>query len=449
MLKTPLESWIQEKISKEKDDPAVALTRSGLEAYQLQKIRETLLYVRRNSPFYRHLLDDVEIHPVQRLEDLSRLPFTTSDDLKRQPLRFLCVSQSSIERCVTLRSSGTTGPAKRVFFTLEDLEHTLDFFHHGMSILVKPGDRVMILLPGGGRPESVNDLLSRALARMAVQNLPPGPDLQTTKDAIVQQNVTCLVGSPVQVLALARFGQGENRLKNRIKSILLTADHIPDAIVDAIESAWNCRVYRHYGMTEMGWGGGVECEARNGYHLREADLFIEIVDPETGRPLPDGESGEIVETTLTRVGMPLIRYRTGDISRFNTLPCACGTVLKRLDRIAGRIGDGDRLVSGMPLTLPMLDEVLFSLPGVMDFKAELTASQDRDCLTITLSLSPETNPEEAASAAREKLAAIPAIRRTQLFIELPKRGTSGILTSGNQKRSLLDHRPESIRRYSD
>lgn len=232
------------------------------------------------------------------------LPFTTSDDLKRHPLRFLCVSQSSIERCVTLQSSGTTGPAKRLFFTQEDLELTLDFFHHGMSTLVQPGNRVMILLPGGGRPESVKEQLSRALARMAVQNLPSGSDLQTTQDAIVRQNVTCLVGSPVQVLALARSGHGENRLKNRIKSVLLTADHIPDAVVDAIESAWNCRVYRHNGMTEMGWGGGVECEARNGYHLREADLFIEIVDPETGRPLPNGDSGEIVVTTLTRVGMP-------------------------------------------------------------------------------------------------------------------------------------------------
>ncbi len=153
------------------------------------------------------LLGDAETDPVQRLEDMARLPFTTSDDLKRHPLRFLCVSQTSIERCVTLQSSGTTGPAKRLFFTREDLEHTLDFFHHGMSTLVQSGDRVMILLPGGGRPDSVADLLSRALARMDVQSLAPGPDSQTTLDAIVQQGVTCLVGAPVQVLALARSDQ--------------------------------------------------------------------------------------------------------------------------------------------------------------------------------------------------------------------------------------------------
>jgi phenylacetate-coenzyme A ligase PaaK-like adenylate-forming protein len=448
MLKTPLERWIQGKISNAKD-PDVPLMRSCLEVYQLRKIRETLLYVRQNSPFYRRLLGDAETGRVQSLEEMVRLPFTTSDDLKRQPLRFLCVSQTSIERCVTLQSSGTTGPAKRLFFTGEDLEHTLDFFHHGMSTLVKPGDRVMILLPGAGRPDSVADLLSRALARMDVRSLAPEPDTEVTPESIALQGFTCLVGAPVPVLALARSGRQGKCLKNRIKSVLLTADHIPAAIVDAIESAWNCQVYRHYGMTEMGWGGGVECEARNGYHMREADLFVEIVDPETGRPLQDGESGEIVVTTLTRTGMPLIRYRTGDISRFHALSCPCGTVLKRLDRIAGRIYDDKCHVSGMPLTLLALDEALFTLPEVIDFKADLTSGQDRDCLTITLSLSSEADKDAVAAAAREKLAAIPAVRRTRLDFEFPGIGTSGALTSGNQKRTLSDRRPKSIRRCSD
>jgi len=446
-IRTPLEDWIQRKISKARED-SVPLTRSCLEAYQLQKIRENLLYVRENSPFYRRALSDAKTDFVQCFEDMAQLPFTTSDDLINHPFRFLCVSQSIIERCVTLQSSGTTGPAKRLFFTREDLEHTLDFFHHGMSTLVQPGDRVMILLPGGDRPDSVSDLLSRALASMAVQNLAPGPDSETTTDAIVQQGITCLVGTPIQVLALARSRHGENCLNNRIKSVLLTADYIPVATANAIECAWNCKVYRHYGMTEMGWGGGVECEARDGYHLREADLFVEIVDPETGKSLPDGESGEIVVTTLTRSGMPLIRYRTSDISRFHTSPCACGTVLKRLDQIAGRLSDGDCLVSGMPLTLPILDEALFSLPGVSDFKAELSACLDRDCLTITLNLSPEADQDAVAAAAREKLMAISAIRRTQLVIEFPQFVISNIPASGNQKRILSDHRPQSNRRYS-
>ena len=115
--------------------------------------------------------------------------------------------------------------------------------------------------------------------------------------------------------------------------MLLSADNVPDAISNELRRIWGCEVFTHYGMTEMGFGGGVECEARNGYHLREADLYIEIVDPETGRSVSQGDPGEVVFTTLTRRGMPLIRYRTGDVSRFVPGPCPCGTVLKTLARV--------------------------------------------------------------------------------------------------------------------
>ena len=92
-------------------------------------------------------------------------------------------------------------------------------------------------------------------------------------------------------------------------------------------------------MTEMGYGGGVECDAHDEYHLREADLFVEIVDPESGSPMPDGVSGEVVFTTLIRRAMPLIRYWTGDTARYLTRPRPCGTTLRRLSRIQGRLAN--------------------------------------------------------------------------------------------------------------
>jgi phenylacetate-CoA ligase len=103
-----------------------------------------------------------------------------------------------------------------------------------------------------------------------------------------------------------------------------------------------------YGMTEMVFGGAVQCEARSGYHMREADLYFEIVDPVRGHSVPDGEIGEIVFTTLTRIGMPLIRYRTGDLSRFIPEPCPCGSSLRRLDKIAGRIASAACLAGSFP-----------------------------------------------------------------------------------------------------
>ena len=106
-------------------------------------------------------------------------------------------------------------------------------------------------------------------------------------------------------LALARH---DGAAGLRLKSVLLTTDYVPEAIVEFVERLWRCTVYNHYGMTEMGLGGGVECQARRGYHLREADLYFEIVNPQTEMPVVEGETGEVVFTTLTRRGMPLIRY---------------------------------------------------------------------------------------------------------------------------------------------
>ncbi len=102
-------------------------------------------------------------------------------------------------------------------------------------------------------------------------------------------------------------------------------------------AALGCEVFAHSGLTETGFGGGVECGAHQGYHLREADLFVEIVDPGTGRPLPDGEPGEIVVSTLCRLAMPLIRYRTGDLGHLLPGPCVCGSPFRRLGAVAGRI----------------------------------------------------------------------------------------------------------------
>ena len=149
----------------------------------------------------------------------------------------------------------------------------------------------------------------------------------------------CLVGIPVQVLSLVRHPKSARIPRGFIRSVLLSTDYVPESIVADIQRTWGCRVYQHYGMTEMGYGGGVECDAHDGYHLREADLFVEIVDPATGRALPDGVSGEVVVTTLTRRAMPLIRYRTGDMARFLPEYCPCGSTLRRLEQGAGPAGE--------------------------------------------------------------------------------------------------------------
>lgn len=390
---TPLELWIARKTGYSE----TGLTRSALADYQLQKVRETLALVREKSLFYRrHLVRSPEA--IDSLEALEQFPFTTAEDIRQNPSGFLCVSQSDISRVVTLNTSGTTGAPKRIFLTAEDQELTRDFFHIGMSTFVSPGERVLILLPGE-RPGSVGDLLAAALARLGAVGLKHGPvcDVPEAVTRLRQEAIDCIVGVPTHVLALALETQFF-----RLKSVLLTTDHVPDAIKHTVERTWNCTVYNHYGITEMGLGGGVECQARRGYHLREADLYFEIVHPETGKRVTDGEEGEIVFTTLTRHGMPLLRYRTGDISRFIPGACPCGTILKTLERVRNRLSGIIHLGDGLTLTMSDLDEALFSVSGVSNFAAALTGRH----LQVQVELA-EAVP---LPALREALYTIPAIR---------------------------------------
>lgn len=409
VAKTPLELWAINKIRGAAAGEAGPLTRSLMEAYQLQKLKETVALARARSPFYRRLLQNYPVERLKTLKDLQELPFTTAEDISRNPLLLLCVSQDRINRVVTLNSSGTTGLPKRIFFTAGDQELTKDFFHYGMSTLVQPGDTVLILLPGE-LPGSVGDLLVEALGRMQVRGIPLGfvQDPGATLKIMARERVDALVGLPTQVLALARCEPPGKNGFPFLKSLLLTTDHVPRAIVSDLEKTWSCRVYNHYGMTEMGLGGGVECEALTGCHLREADLFFEIVNPYTGEVAPEGDEGEVVFTTLTRRGMPLVRYRTGDMARFIPGPCPCGTVLKRMAPVRDRVEGKIPLTGGGVLSMSLLDEALFAVKGVLNFQAVITSANGVDCLAVKAQLAGWAG-EETSEAIRGALLSIPVI----------------------------------------
>ncbi|MBI4721370.1 MAG: phenylacetate--CoA ligase family protein [Chitinivibrionia bacterium] len=375
MAITPLEAWIGEKagIAPELTGRSFA---EALQGYQLRKLNETIGYARRASPFYRPRLSFLPAVPLSALSDMARLPFTTPSDIAAEPFAFLAVRQNEVARIVTLRTSGSTGQPKRLFFTEEDLELTVNFFHRGMATLVRPGQRVAILLPGK-MADSVGDLLLRGLRRMDAQALVYGPvtDPLDAVSVVTSFGAHCLVGIPTQVLAMARSRRGAAIGKGPIESILLSTDYVPRAIADTLEAAWGCGVFTHYGMTEMGLGGGVECAALDGYHLREADLYFEVVDHATGKPCPDGVTGEVVFTTLTRRGMPLIRYRTGDIARIISEPCPCGSALRRLERVKGRWDGSFCLGPDSLLNLPDMDELLFRLPNLLDYRATISKNE--------------------------------------------------------------------------
>jgi phenylacetate-coenzyme A ligase PaaK-like adenylate-forming protein len=309
-----------------------------------------------------------------------------------------------------------------------------------MSTFTAPGDRVLILLPGE-TPGSVGDLLATALARLGAISIKHGPvrDPAATLGVISRERIEVIVGVPTHVLSLACCPSAP---KLQLRSVLLTTDHVPNAIKRTVESAFHCAVYNHYGMTETGLGGGVECEARRGYHLREADLLYEIVDPATGEPLPDGESGEVVFTTLTRRGMPLIRYRTGDVSRFTPGDCPCGTRLKTLERITHRIGG--RISLGTDhLTMADLDEAIFSIEEVLNFTVRIVDGETRDRLEVQVKMTIHAG-EASIAAIRSAIEAIPVVRRALNAGVLEAAVVpTDVIAPSMAKRSLRDERLRS------
>lgn len=327
------------------------LTRRGLDRYTENQLKNIIKYTASESVFYRESFGADSVQEICRLsgsgfaEAFASLPFTTPDDLRNRGLDFLCVRPGDISRIVTLDTGGTTGNPKRIYFTPEDQQLTVDYFENGMQLIADSSDCVMIMMPAK-IPGSIGKLLSQGLQNFGARTVEYGlpgftaapdglssePEVREIIDVIRREKVTSIVALPTHLRAVAEASAGSISLR----SVLLSAEYVPDEDVRSFMQNFSCRVYEHYGMTEMGLGCAVSCGHGEGYHVRESDLYIEIIDPETGRIITDETPGEIVFTTLTRKGMPFVRYRTGDISRWITEPCPCGSILKRLGKVANR-----------------------------------------------------------------------------------------------------------------
>lgn len=319
-LTRSFDQWIGEKCGLGHD-----FTPKNLYNYQLSALKERAAFAMAHSRLYR------ERYAGCNLDDPLSLPLLTSHDIATAGTRMVCKPQTQIQRIVSMETTGTTGQPKRIYFSQADLELTIDFFAQGMTFMTSPGDKVFINMPGSN-PDGLSDLLSRGLQRIGVESLKYGliSDLADAAATVRSFAPHCIVGIPRQILALAEYYPAL-----RPRKVLLSADNIPDDLRQRVEELWQTEVFAHWGMRETGLGGAVECGEHDGYHIRHADLLVEIVDPLSGKPLPDGETGEIVVSTLTREAMPLLRYRTGDISRLISTTCACGSPFKRLDAVLG------------------------------------------------------------------------------------------------------------------
>lgn len=346
MKRTNLDGWIR------RQEGAQSLGREQIEEIQLRKLNILLKREKERGGFYGSLPDRLDT-----LEDLRRLPFTTENDLIREGHRMVLTSQSEIERVRSQETSGTAGPAKRVYYSAKDNERTVSFFAAGLSELVFPGEKVMVCMPFSGN-RGLGELIAEAVGRLKGIPLAAGTGRSYGEllDMLDFERPRVFVGMPVPLLSLLRL-----RPENSLVRALVSADICPDTVKKEIEARLGTRLYPHYGSREIGLGGAVTCPAFEGMHLRENDLIAEIVDEE-GRVLPRGEWGELVLTSIEADAMPLIRYRTGDITRILPEPCPCGSAVIRLDRVRRR--------SRCPV-MEKLDDRMFQYEEVVDYRMRM------------------------------------------------------------------------------
>ena len=357
MRKTRLDNWICEVESLPE------LTREGLEALQLRRLNETLARLKERGGIYAEYPERLD-----NLAQLAKLPFTTPAMLAKSPGSFLLTSQSEVSRVISGATSGTTGPAKRVFYTQRDTENTVGFFAAGIGEMLSPGEKCLITFPFSG-PFGLGDLIAKAVERLG--GIPVragfGGSWEALSALVDATRPETYIGFPVTLLGLCRmYGK-----PLPIERALVSGDACPRGVMAALEAALGSKLYPHYGSRECGLGGAVTCPAFEGMHLRENHIIPEIID-ENGQVLPEGAYGELVITTVGLEAMPLIRYRTGDHTRILP-PCPCGGVTRRIDTVSRREG---------AISMEALDSALFPMESLVDYRASFDGVLHIDARTV-------------------------------------------------------------------
>ncbi len=311
------------------------------------------------SGFYAKHFKKMCFGAVEDFAWFEALPFTSEKDIEREGKNFLCVPPDEIARIRSIRTSASMGAAKKIYFTQGDLQRTVNFFANGMRHIVEAGEVVSIMM-SDGKENSIASLLAAGLERIGVGSVFCGvlQDAQKTKELC--QGTQCYVGLPADILYLCRKFP-----ELRPKTILLSADYIPIGLVATVEKVWRCKVYSHYGLSETGYGLAVQCEKQDAHHIRTPDFYVEIVDPLTGKVLPDGCVGEVVVTSLQNEAMPLIRYRTGDIASLHACACDEQRQGRRLGRVLGRQEHLQK-----PLNIHGMDDCVLSIQEVYGYQAQ-------------------------------------------------------------------------------
>ncbi|MBN2083956.1 MAG: phenylacetate--CoA ligase [Anaerolineales bacterium] len=344
------------------------IPRGELEALQLERLRMTTALVYQKVPFYRDALEREGVKPesIHSLADLPRLPFTTKDDLREQyPLKLLALPKDDVARVHA--SSGTTGKPTVTAYNAVDLNMWAEVMAR------------VYTMAGCTRRDVVHNALGYGLftgglgfhlgaEKIGAMVVPSGGGMSKRQILLMEDfEATVLVATPSYALVLAETAREmgvDFRERMKLRVALLGAEPWTEEMRRELQMRMNLEAYDSYGLTEIiGPGVALECPYHDGLHIWEDHFLPEVVDPETGTPLPNGSEGELVISTITRQAMPLLRYRTRDRVSLKHERCRCGRTMVRMGKVHGRTDDM-LVVRGVNVFPSQVEEVVLATPGV-------------------------------------------------------------------------------------
>lgn len=349
------------------NEAAQTMPRDQLERLQGERLVAQVSRLYDAVPFYRRKMDEVGVTPsdIRGIGDIGKLPFTGKHDLRTVfPFGLLAVDRADVVE--VHMSSGTTGKSVVDAYTAADLElwadvmaRTLDMGGVGVEDIVQNAYGYGLFTGGFGVHYGAEKLGALVLPMSSGNTF---RQLNTIRDF----GSTVLTCTPSYALYIAEFARdaGVDPRTLPLRAGFFGAEPWSLEMRAQIEAELGIRAYDIYGLTEIiGPGVGAECVHQDGLHLFEDHFYPEVVDSDTGDPLPDGETGELVLTTLTREGTPVLRYRTRDITYLMTEPCACGRTSRRVHRLMGR-SDDMLIIRGVNIFPQQVEEVLLRVEGV-------------------------------------------------------------------------------------
>lgn len=366
------------------------LSHEGIKALQLERLQATVRHCM-NSPFYKARFEEagLKAEDIQSLDDLRKIPFTTKQDL-RDTYPF-GIASVPLRECTRLHSSsGTTGNPTVILHTQKDLDEWANQVARNLWMVgLRPDD---VFQNSSGYGMFTGGLgFQYGAERMGMLTIPAaaGNSVRQVK-FITDFGTTALHAVPSYVTRLheVMVGMGVDPQRDtKLKVLAIGAEPHSEEQRQRIEKMMGVKAYNSFGMSEMcGPGVGFECQEQNGLHFWEDYYIVEIVDPETLEPVADGEIGELVLTTLCREAMPLLRYRTRDLTRVLGRTCPCGRNHVRIDRMRGR-SDDMMVLRGVNIFPIQIEKILMTFPELANnYLITLTTDDDNDNMTVEVEL---------------------------------------------------------------